>query len=396
MRPSKGNVLIVDDNPANLRLLSQILSERGYKVRAVLSGTRALAAVQSTPPDLILLDVMMPEMTGYEVCEKLKANLNTQGIPIIFISALGETEEKVKAFTMGGVDYITKPFKVPEVLARVATHLSLREARRRLEEEIIQRDKLIAELDAYAETVTHDLKNPLGLLKGYADLLLLDYETISESELKQCALGISHGVNKMSKIIDALLLLADTRKKVEFTALDMAPITAEALQRFAKEIETSHVAIIVPERWPMAIGYAPWVEEVWVNYIGNALKYGRRPDKNTLLRVELGYDEFESIPISTEESLASVDDMLANADVLPHTPENLYLRFWVRDNGEGLMPVEQSRLFTPFERLHKIDVTGQGLGLSIVKRIVERLGGWVGVESVVGQGSTFFFALPKA
>ena len=142
--PAKEKILIVDDLPANLRLLSQMLSEQGYGVRAVTSGARALLSVEASPPDLILLDIRMPEMHGYAVCERLKAQAHTREIPVIFISALGETEDKVRAFAVGGVDYVTKPFHVEEVLARVRTHLALRrlqkqlqEANRRMEQELL-------------------------------------------------------------------------------------------------------------------------------------------------------------------------------------------------------------------------------------------------------------------
>jgi PAS domain S-box-containing protein len=137
-----GNILIVDDTPNNLRLLSQILTERGYQVRAALNGPRALAAVQTTPPDLILLDIMMPEMDGYEVCHRLKADLKTSGIPILFISALNETGDKVKGFAAGGLDYITKPFQLEEVLARVETHLKFRH----LQQEIRVQEETTREL----------------------------------------------------------------------------------------------------------------------------------------------------------------------------------------------------------------------------------------------------------
>jgi two-component system NtrC family sensor kinase len=123
----KGNILIVDDTPANLRLLSQMLAEHGYQVRPVPDGPLALAAARAEPPDLILLDVRMPEMNGYEVCEHLKGDAQTRDIPIIFISALDATQDKVRAFAVGGVDYVTKPFQAAEVLARVETHLALRE-----------------------------------------------------------------------------------------------------------------------------------------------------------------------------------------------------------------------------------------------------------------------------
>jgi CheY-like chemotaxis protein len=128
------DILIVDDTPDNLRLLSQMLSEQGYGVRAVTSGSRALASVQAAPPDLILLDVKMPEMDGYQVCKALKADPETRDIPIIFISALDALQDKVQAFAVGGVDYVTKPFQLEEVVARVETHLALRRLQKQLQE----------------------------------------------------------------------------------------------------------------------------------------------------------------------------------------------------------------------------------------------------------------------
>ena len=130
----KANLLIVDDKPANLRLLTAMLVEQGYKVRSAINGPLALTATRAAPPDMILLDINMPEMDGYEVCERLKADKDSRDIPIIFISALDETEDKVKAFTIGGVDYITKPFQLEEVLARVETHLTLRRLQKQLQD----------------------------------------------------------------------------------------------------------------------------------------------------------------------------------------------------------------------------------------------------------------------
>ncbi len=131
---STANILIVDDKPENLRLLSQMLAEQGYKVRAVTSGSRAMAAVRTALPDLILLDIRMPHMDGFATCEQLKAEAQTRDIPVIFISALDEIHDKVKAFAVGGIDYIIKPFQLEEVLARVNTHLSLRKLQRQLQE----------------------------------------------------------------------------------------------------------------------------------------------------------------------------------------------------------------------------------------------------------------------
>jgi PleD family two-component response regulator len=139
----RADILAIDDTPENLQLLSQLLTDRHYKVRSVTKGTTAIRAAQAAPPDLILLDINMPEMGGYEVCEQLKANDRTREIPIIFISALGETLDKVRAFEVGGVDFVTKPFQVEEVLARIETHLQLRALQQQLQtqnEQLQQRD----------------------------------------------------------------------------------------------------------------------------------------------------------------------------------------------------------------------------------------------------------------
>ncbi len=371
--PTLSDILIVDDTPANLRLLSQMLTERGYKVRAVLSGPQALMAAQAAPPDLILLDIRMPEMDGYEVCQRLKTGEQTRDIPVLFISALSETEDKLKAFTVGGVDYITKPFQFEEVLARVETHLALRNLHRQLQaanaELARQIDELRArneELDAFAHTVAHDLKNPLNQIVGYAEMLEQYYATLSSVERMKSVGGIARSGRKMNSIIEELLLLAGVRKtEVQLAPLDMGQTVTEAQQRLTYMIKEYRAEIVLPAAWPTALGYAPWIEEIWVNYLSNGCKYGGTPP-----RLELG------------------------GDALPDGRA----RFWVRDNGDGLTSEEQSRLFTPFTRLDQARARGYGLGLSIVRRIAEKLGGQVGVESdgAPGQGSTFYFTLPAA
>jgi signal transduction histidine kinase len=220
------------------------------------------------------------------------------------------------------------------------------------------------ELDAFAHTVAHDLRNPLGLIIGFAGEVERSYAAMSDEEIKRTLRTIVQSARRMDNIIDELLLLAGVRKThVETRPLDIASIVAEAWQRLADLVQASHAELITPETWPVALGYAPWVEEVWVNYLSNALKYGGRPP-----RIELG-------------AAAQADGQI---------------RFWVRDNGGGLTPTEQARLFAPFERLDQVRAQGHGLGLSIVKRIVEKLGGQVSVESQVGQGSVFSFTLPGA
>jgi signal transduction histidine kinase len=350
-----GNILIVDDKPANLKVLASMLTRHGYQVRPAINGQIALTAVQQALPDLILLDISMPNMDGYEVCQRLKADENTQDIPIIFISARSETEDKVRAFALGGVDYVTKPFQVEEVLARVGAHLTIYNLQKKLQEQV-------AELDAFARTVAHDLKNPLGAIIAYSDFLLEPDFEASHDEQLEILQGVRQCGYSALNIIEELLLLAGVRKRsVELTPLDMADVVQQAQERLGMLIDEYQGELTLPETWPNAQGYAPWIVEVWVNYLSNGLKYGGQPP-----RLELG-------------ATPQADGMI---------------RFWVRDNGPGIAPADQGALFTEFTRLDQVRAEGHGLGLSIVRRIIDKLGGQVGLESEIGQGSVFYFALP--
>ena len=158
------NILIVDDVPANLKVLGDMLKSEGYKVRPVLSGMQAIQVAEKEKPDIILLDVMMPDMNGYEVCKLLKENKNLCDIPVIFISALSDTADIVKALNSGGVDYISKPFQGEEVRARVATHIKLYLQNKELQ-------KLNAEKNKFFSIIAHDLRGPLGGLMGLAEII---------------------------------------------------------------------------------------------------------------------------------------------------------------------------------------------------------------------------------
>jgi two-component system sensor histidine kinase/response regulator len=235
-----------------------------------------------------------------------------------------------------------------------------------LREQTLELRQRNEELNAFAHTVAHDLKNPLALVTSYADVLMDEQVPISDQERTTCLSTIVRAGHKMDNIIQELLLLSQVRQaEIELHRLDMAGILAEARQRTIETSNGNQVEVTAPtaSAWPVALGYGPWIEEVWVNYLSNAVKYGGRPP-----RVELGGE-------------LQPDGMA---------------RFWVRDNGAGLAPEAQARLFTPFTRLDQARAQGHGLGLSIVRRIVEKLGGQVGVESQVGQGSTFYFTLPAA
>lgn len=360
----KDTLLIVDDVPTNLGILFSYLREFGFNVCVAENGEDALEQIPYTEPELILLDVMMPGIDGFETCRRLKANAETRDIPIIFMTALSDTVDKVKGFEIGAVDYITKPVQQEEVLARITAHLTLRKQQKILEKQKLELQQQNSELEAFAHTVAHDLKNPVNAIKGYSSLIIEDLESsIAEPELLLEDLQkIEQAGKKMVNIIDAILLLASARsQEVHMEALNMAEIVTGVQQRLAHTITEYQGEIITPKTWPTAQGYAPWIEEVWTNYLSNGLKYGGKPP----------YLKLDASP-----------------------DKNGYIRFWLHDNGRGLTVSEQSRLFVPFTRINQTRVEGHGLGLSIVQRIVEKCGGRVGIESQVGQGSTFYFTLP--
>ena len=218
------------------------------------------------------------------------------------------------------------------------------------------------ELDAFSYTVAHDLKNLIGVLLNCGYILEQGSSGMSSEKLLRNANRIIQNSRKMINIIDALMLLANVRKqeKVEVHPLYMKRIINEAKGRLADLIQEHQAKIVIQQKMPVALGYDPWIEEVWVNYLSNAIKYGGRPPL-----VKIG---------ATKQ-------------------ENGMIRFWVRDNGGGFSPEEKPQLFVPFTQIRQARLQGQGLGLSIVRRIVEKLGGEVGLESEVGQGSMFFFTL---
>ncbi len=221
-----------------------------------------------------------------------------------------------------------------------------------------------AELDAFAHTVAHDLKSPLGTLVGFSEFLKDNHGKLSSEQLAEELGFMAQSGWHMASIVDELLLLASVRRQqdVSLAPVETPQLIKNAGKRLKSMMDKYQAVLEVPDIWPMAWGYGPWVEEVWVNYISNAIKYGGTPPI-----VHLGAE------------------LLADRG---------YVRFWVQDNGEGLTEAEQETLFTEFTRLDEIQTEGHGLGLSIVRRIVKRLGGEVGLTSTVGQGSRFYFTLP--
>lgn len=358
----KETILMIEDSPVQVAVLQRVLRNADFEVLVAYDGEDGLQQAQASQPDLILLDIVMPGIDGLETCRRLKENEITCNIPVIFMTGISNTTNKVQGFKLGAVDYITKPIQADEVLARITTHLMLKNLQRDLQEQLLEREQLITELDAFSHMVAHDLKNPLYSMIGFAEMIDENWQRMSTEKIGDGLREIVRSGYKMQNIIDALLLLASVRRQeVETHPLHMSLIIAEVRARLVYMVEEFGAQISAPQKWPVACGYAPWVEEVWINYLSNAIKYGGDPP---------------CIQVGAEAGLEGT------------------VRFWVRDNGRGLTAEEQDQLFTPFTRLNQVQVKGHGLGLSIVRRIVEKLGGQVGVESKVGEGSLFYFTLP--
>ncbi len=233
-----------------------------------------------------------------------------------------------------------------------------------------EKDQLIRDLNSFTQTVAHDLKTPLTTILGFASMLSDHQAKIPPEQQKEALQSIVKTSLKMNNIIQELLLLAAVRQSTVKTGpIQMANVIAAAKQRLWGIISDANAELVISDtpNWPKVIGYAAWVEEVWINYISNAVKYGGNP-----ARVELGADP-EYCKSASGRTMA---------------------RFWVRDNGNGISPEDQTLLFNQFTRLDQVRADGHGLGLSIVARVIEQLGGTVGIESQLGQGSTFYFTLP--
>ncbi len=356
-------LLIVDDKPQNLRLMSDFLAEHGFDLMLTRSGAQALEKVQLATPDLILLDVRMPDMDGFEVCRRLKADPRTASVPVIFMTAVDDTAHKVEGFGLGAVDYITKPLQREELLARIQHHLQLH----RLQEELSSKGQDLAlknaELEAYGHTIAHSLKTPLAAANRFLDILY-KFKSDNLSDEQRHLLQQACGALAMTgEVVDALLLLSTVaQQSVEARPLDMGRLVGQALNQLVDLQTHTKASVQLPKAWPRASGYGPWVGEVWLNLLSNALKYGGSPP-----RLELG-----------------------------GARDGGYAHFWVRDNGQPLSEEERRSVFVPFTRLHQERATGHGLGLATVQRIVSKLGGAVSVSGAPGGGNEFCFTLPTA
>lgn len=470
----KGNILAIDDTPANLRLLVGILTEQGYKIRAVPSGKLALAGIRQSLPDLILLDIMMPEMDGYEVCKQLKSDELTREIPVIFISAINDVLDKVKAFAIGGVDYITKPFQVEEVLARVETHLALRSLQKSLvqknndlaktneelaktlqelkatQEELILAEKMAA-LGQLIAGIAHEVNTPLGAIRSSAgniskflsqtleqlpalfqtlspvegqDFLallqrLLQQEIIlSTKEERQLRKALRRQLEELEidnadSIADRLVIMGIydeiniflplLKRHDSFEILEIAYKLSE-FKRSTNTIETateraSKVVFALKtyahynhEGKMMAVNLTEGIETILTLY-NNQLKPGVEVIRNyaELAPILCYPDELNQVWTNLIHNALQAMDYRGTLTI-NLTQIDQMVKISITDSGKGIPEEIISRIFEPFFTTKNAG-EGSGLGLDIVKKIVEKHYGKIEVQSKPGQ-TTFSVFLP--
>jgi len=386
VRISSGMVLIVDDTPKNLQLLGETLEGKGYQVVAAMSGAQALAVLEVEHVDVILLDVMMPEMDGFEVCKRLKQNPHTHHIPVIFLTAKTEQDDIIQGLQLGAVDYVTKPFNLTELLVRVRTHLELKLSRDLLAAQSKELQSINAELRHTIETknrmlsvVSHDLKNPLATMLAASSMLKDDITKRSDGTKKDSfkddsveLVDIIAGAGKrmqglVQEILDAAALEMG-KMQLHPALFDVQQLLEAVMQEYkpALEKKRQHVHLQVPAEPTVMLADVRRVRQVLDNLLSNAIKYSP-PGK--------------AIALAIERTSSTV-------------------RFIVRDEGLGFTEQDKKCLFQYFQRGSARPTGGEsshGVGLAIVKNIVELHGGNIVLQSdrdAGHAGATFIVELP--
>ena len=396
-KANNASVLIVDDTIYNIQLLSLMLNKQGYRVEKATSGTEALESANQLLPDIILLDIRMPDIDGYEVCKRLKANPVTKDIPVIFISSIEESTDKVEAFSVGGVDYISKPFQLIEVLARIETHLRLCLLQKKLQEQneqlqssalvlsrsLEQERKLSQMKSDFISVVSHEFRTPLTTIQSASELLEY-YEWTKEEQVEQLH-QIQSEVKHMTDLMEDVLFLSRAnanKAKLNITKFDLADFCKRLLVQMKKTFAENYTLHSFLHILPNEIAIQNFhienelpivsvnmdeklLRQIITNLITNAIKYSHQ---NT-----------------TIEFKVTVDFSVSSPNV----------SFVISDRGIGIPEEDLEHLFSAFHRGKNVGILpGTGLGLSIVKNCIDIHNGTIVVNSKLNVGTEFTVTLP--
>ncbi|MCE1187984.1 MAG: hybrid sensor histidine kinase/response regulator [Ignavibacteria bacterium] len=373
---AKPKILIVDDTPKNLQLLSTILTNEGFKVSFAVNGQEALRIINTVMPDLILLDVQMPGLNGFEVCRKIKEQPDLAHIPIIFLTARTGEDDIIQGFQLGGVDYVTKPYRQMELLMRVKAHIELKISRdviARQKEELEETAEALQELNAmkdkFFSIIAHDLKSPFSGFIGFTELLHSHFDTLSTEEIKEVASAMHHNAQHLYTLIENLLSWARSQTKSltyapwPYSIFNSIRDVTELLRETAR---IKHVELINDADQNLTGFFDErLMQTVLRNLTGNAIKYSY-PDSRIVFGAKRG-------------------------------PEG-FITLWVKDSGMGIDPKNISSLFridVKYTSLGTNHESGTGLGLLICKEFVEKMGGTIWLESELGKGTTISFTVPE-
>lgn len=411
--PEKSIILLVDDNPTNLGILLDFLGNSGFRLLVAQDGESAIDQMNYILPDLILLDVMMPGMGGFETCHRLKENERTKDIPVIFMTALAETVDKVKGFSVGAADYVTKPIQAEEVLARINTHLAFQRLRKQLQEqnqqlqqEIRDRQKAEETLRIFLHSVSHDLRNPVtGMLLVLKNVLSRPWSVVNSEEKTGTLPNLRSILERMVTSCDRQLNLINSLVEAHASEVWGVPLECQSLQlhtltqRLVEEWEPmlsqnqATINNLVSEDLPPLWADSNQLWRVFENLIANALKHNPQGLTITLTADVINPDSPKS---NLQTTLQSKID--------PFTPPNpgeetksktQMICCCIADDGVGMTPEECANLFGLYRRgITAQRSTGLGLGLYLCRQIITAHGGEIGVMSNSGQGSTFWFTLP--
>ncbi len=363
----KGFVLIVDDIAKNLQLLGNTLREAGYKVAAVSKSEQVLDSALKYRPDLILLDVMMPGKSGFEVCEELKAHSELVHIPVIFLTAKVEQESVVHGLNLGGADYVTKPFNTQELLARVDTHISLKLSKDQLKEQNQKLNELSLMKDRVYSVIGHDLRGPVNGISGVINMLLSDLDNMDQEKLKKFLTLVNQSSSNLWNLLTDLLSWARVQsKEMKVNRSDFYLLSAieEDIKMMTFTAEKKGVDInIYPEVDVEVHADKTFIRTIIRNFLSNALKFSDKKGSCIDVNIEVS----ESLKIS------------------------------VTDRGIGMSEETKERLFKmAHPKNHsKMNANGAGFGLLLCNELAKLHGGVINVVSEEGAGSTFTLMIPQ-